>query len=599
VSLIPEWLNPLNWISSVVQAIVSGLSSFIQWLVSGLSWIASQVWNFLSSIANSFVQSILGFINQIVIAPVTGFVNSLIQAIQKKLFGIVYIAITVPLMIQEIKKLVHKPSFKELGLLFIKPILTYLAVTVLFSFLQGIAPVGAVPSLPPPSVPPITPVPGAPPSAPPSVPGAPAPTAPVLTDTLALSDTAGVWLSASPVSMDILSLGDSISLTVTNPQTGSSTTITQTTEGGSSTSPSSSSSSTTSSGETPSNILPWAEWVDLWGWYISYVDAIEGNRLLASTFTDELALTDLVSFPVGHRISESWLDSFAPQDTVTVTTVPKGQTKSISIIDSFAVTDMGASLSKTPWATVSITPLDTLNIQDTATPYFRASIESYLDSVSLTDTVSVTAQAPITPADPTYPAYAPSGGWDKVFQFNDPSELNDPAIFYDETTVSNGMAIVTDNGAFGVDYCCSAPVPTYGATRFRIPSWPGLNPDVTDWWIIEFNPRYCNPDGSTYEYHVVMGVDSDHPNSFYFQDVNGGAKYYIPITSDWLVVVTDFKNAQVKVFDSKGNLILTLSNLGTRLVGFKNYWEYYILYNPSNTATPGYDIDVDWIAVKY
>jgi len=388
VSLIPEWLNPLNWISSVVQAIVSGLSSFIQWLVSGLSWIASQVWNFLSSIANSFVQSILGFINQIVIAPVTGFVNSLIQAIQKKLFGIVYIAITVPLMIQEIKKLVHKPSFKELGLLFIKPILTYLAVTVLFSFLQGIAPVGAVPSLPPPSVPPITPVPGAPPSAPPSVPGAPAPTAPVLTDTLALSDTAGVWLSASPVSMDILSLGDSVALTVTNPQTGSSSTVTQTTEGGSSTSPSSSSSSTTSSGETPSNILPWAEWVDLWGWYISYVDAIEGNRLLASTFTDELALEDAVSFPIGHPIAEKWTESLALQDTVSVTVVAQSQYKPVSYIENLTVTDVGASLSLTPWTTVPVNVTDEVTVDDNAILYSGRMTIALLDELDVTDNLA-------------------------------------------------------------------------------------------------------------------------------------------------------------------------------------------------------------------
>jgi len=387
VSLIPDWLNPLNWISSVVQAIVNGLSSFIQWLVSGLSWIAGQVWNFLSSIANSFVQSILGFINQIVIAPVTGFVNTLIQAIQKKLFGIVYIAITVPLMIQEIKKLVHKPSFKELGLLFVKPILTYLAVTVLFSFLQGVAPVGTIPSLPPPSVPPITPVPGAPPAAPPSVPGAPAPTYRALTDSLALSDTAGVWLSASPVSMDILSLSDSIALTVSNPQTGSSTTVTQTTEGGSSTSPTSSSSSTSSSGETPSDILPWADWVDYWGWHISYVDAIEGYRLVTGTLADELALEDVVSFPIGHPIAEKWTESLALQDTVSVTAVAQSQYKPIGYIENLTVTDMGPTLSLTPWTTVPVDVTDEVTIDDNAVLYSGRMTIALLDELDITDTL--------------------------------------------------------------------------------------------------------------------------------------------------------------------------------------------------------------------
>jgi len=388
LSLIPDWLNPLNWISQVVQAIVSGLSSFIQWLVSGLSWIASQVWNFLSSIANSFVQSILGFINQIIIAPATGLVNALIQVIQKKVFRIVYIAVTVPVMIEEIKSLAHNPSLKGIALLFFKPILTYVALTILFSFLQGLAPVGAVPSLSPPSVPPITPVPGAPPTTPPSVPGAPAPTYRALTDSLALSDTAGVWLSASPVSMDVLSLGDSIALTVMNSQTGSSTTITQTTEGGSSTSPSSSSSSTTSSGETPSNILPWAEWVDLWGWYISYVDAIEGNRLLASTLTDELSLVDTVSFPIGHPIAEKWTESLTIQDTASVTAAPQSQFKSIIYLEYVSVNDTGASLTKTPWTTVPANVSDEVTIDDNAVLYSGRLTIALLDELDITDTFS-------------------------------------------------------------------------------------------------------------------------------------------------------------------------------------------------------------------
>jgi len=223
VSLLPDWLNPLNWIGSVVNAIAQGIGSFIKWLVDSLSWIAGQVWSLLSTIANNFVNSIVSFMTNTVLSPVTGFINTLLQRLQTKLFGVAYLAIATPLLVREAQKLAESPSLKGFGMFILKPLIVMAALQIMMSALQPYIPVAPLPQVTPPSLPPVKPLPPPPLAPPPSSPPSAGWVQPPAGDTVNVADYVSV--STHPPSTvpltDMTGAGDLLSVSITQRSTQS------------------------------------------------------------------------------------------------------------------------------------------------------------------------------------------------------------------------------------------------------------------------------------------------------------------------------------------------------------------------------------------
>ena len=160
--------------------ILDAIKGFGEWIWNGLCAIGNAIWNALTW----FFQTV--FVN-----PIIGLFNWIMNKIREKLKGIIFIVITIPSMIREIRALMKSPSVKGVVKIIAKPFFGYvvseLAYAVISSFLFPT-------QVTPPTISTVTPFPTAP--APP----------PSLTDYVRVNDYLTIELT------DVTSLSDRISL---------------------------------------------------------------------------------------------------------------------------------------------------------------------------------------------------------------------------------------------------------------------------------------------------------------------------------------------------------------------------------------------------
>jgi hypothetical protein len=101
--------NIFNWI---IKPIVDGISMV-------LAWVFEQIGNLL----NGAYQSIVNLVYMIIINPLKALIANALNRIYNKLEGVIFIAVTVPAMIIEARKLTHEPSLKGFLLFMFKPII--------------------------------------------------------------------------------------------------------------------------------------------------------------------------------------------------------------------------------------------------------------------------------------------------------------------------------------------------------------------------------------------------------------------------------------------------------------------------------------------
>jgi len=171
--------------------IIDALRGFGEWLLSGLSWLANQIASAISSFFYNFF-----------VLPIISFVNFVINKLREKIRGIIFIVITVPLMIREVKQLVKSPSLEGVLKLAIKPLFGYIASQVLGAVIElFLKPITITPP-PPPAIPQIQPY---------------APPVAEYVDTARIEDSIELSLREMPMLVDSVGVEDSLTLELAKP----------------------------------------------------------------------------------------------------------------------------------------------------------------------------------------------------------------------------------------------------------------------------------------------------------------------------------------------------------------------------------------------
>lgn len=142
---------PSYIISDVLNRFISGISGLIiSPILSAITLGIELLWRTFSTIISGVYQAILNFIYGFIINPLKLLVQNVLNKLYSKLEGVIYIAITVPLMISQAKSLMEKPSFKGAILFAIKPFIGLIVSKIIAEVVKPyLAPVSIAPSVPP------------------------------------------------------------------------------------------------------------------------------------------------------------------------------------------------------------------------------------------------------------------------------------------------------------------------------------------------------------------------------------------------------------------------------------------------------------------
>jgi len=221
-----------------------------------------------------------------------------------------------------------------------------------------------------------------------------------------------------------------------------------------------------------------------------------------------------------------------------------------------------------------------------------ASFEGYENVITGSVTVEVTA-APTNASglDPNDPTWAPTGGWDKIWEFRTEDELNDFA----NKEIKNA-SVENDRIVF------SPPSGDYGIAEREVlntvlkKAAVCLKVSVSSAQCM-YEISYVSMDDGSYEWNVGLNVAYQDVTKLILYDEGyeeNSATFDNP--NDWLVVVWDYESKVVKVYDKNKNVIAQVNmseseSLAPRYLALCREW------NDVDGVTT--DVEVDWIAVKY
>jgi hypothetical protein len=157
----------VGWISG---AITNALNEFWSWASSAIASIFDKVKEVLSGMVKWVWENATAAFNTIIVQPLTSGLKAATAYVVQKLKGTLYIAITIPLMLKEVRGIVEWKSPRDIGLgiakLLLKPMIARLGVELFWALLPSVLPSPSI--LQPPTVQPVPPAPPAftaPPSA--------------------------------------------------------------------------------------------------------------------------------------------------------------------------------------------------------------------------------------------------------------------------------------------------------------------------------------------------------------------------------------------------------------------------------------------------
>jgi hypothetical protein len=99
--------------------------------------IGEWIWNGLCAIGNAIVNALKTMFQTIFVNPFTALFNAILNKIREKIKGIIFIVITVPWMIREIRSLMKKPSVRGFLKLAVKPFIGYFASELIYAFISS------------------------------------------------------------------------------------------------------------------------------------------------------------------------------------------------------------------------------------------------------------------------------------------------------------------------------------------------------------------------------------------------------------------------------------------------------------------------------
>jgi hypothetical protein len=221
--------------------------------------------------------------------------------------------------------------------------------------------------------------------------------------------------------------------------------------------------------------------------------------------------------------------------------------------------------------------------------YSSATLGSYLQVLLnvLTEWTGVSLLDPscISPLDPTW---TPPDGWTYLYRFASADEVGQAFNF------PSGYEVV-ENGVLGWNPPSGE---TGGVARsYGDRSWrkvavclkvkvSSVAADYSD--VIYFNPNIAPDSGVSVEFNVVAGRTS--------LDIMG---YEFTPPDDWIVIVVENypgQPAYLRIYDRNKNLLfqLQLTKFATSVTAEEMWFEVH-----NNTSYGTWDIQIDWIALKY
>jgi len=131
----------------------------VSFILDALKTLGKWIWDGLVAIGNAIFSALTWFFKTVFVDPITALFNWILNRIREKLKGIIFIVITIPSMIREIRELMHKPSLKGVAKLFIKPLIGFAVSELAYAMISPfLFPVSIQPS----TIPTFSPLPPAP-----------------------------------------------------------------------------------------------------------------------------------------------------------------------------------------------------------------------------------------------------------------------------------------------------------------------------------------------------------------------------------------------------------------------------------------------------
>jgi len=153
VSAIPSRIMvPTRAVGDILSRLLTNVFNWIlKPIIDGVFFAISVIIESLGGMVNGIMQGIVNAIYTIIINPIKFLAVQMLNRLYERLEGVIFIAITVPAMILEIKSLMHKPSPKGFLLLALKPILGAIGAKLVAGLIKpALKPITFEPSIPPP-----------------------------------------------------------------------------------------------------------------------------------------------------------------------------------------------------------------------------------------------------------------------------------------------------------------------------------------------------------------------------------------------------------------------------------------------------------------
>ncbi|RLF08429.1 MAG: hypothetical protein DRJ60_00420 [Thermoprotei archaeon] len=189
--------------------------------------------------------------------------------------------------------------------------------------------------------------------------------------------------------------------------------------------------------------------------------------------------------------------------------------------------------------------------------------------------------------DPNDPTWAPATGWEKIWEFRSPDELNDFATSMMYAAVENDMLIFKDipSGEYGdVLREVLDVVKSHMAMAIK------LNVEALTNSVPVAAFLY---DDGTNMYIAYLFTDPSDPSILWLYEYGASATATFVNPNDWFVFCVDIENKVAKVYDKNKQLLaqISLSALPS------SRREYAIGIHEENSSIGITDVAVDWVAV--
>lgn len=144
----------LKTLQAVIPTLTGGATNLIvSPITSAIQGLFNWIWTSFANALNSAFQSIINFIWNNIVNPIKMMIQVILNRIYERFEGLLFIVLTVPPMIYEIRKFVDTPKLESIPLILLKPFLGYLGAKMISTVTSPYLRPVTIPISPPPEAP--------------------------------------------------------------------------------------------------------------------------------------------------------------------------------------------------------------------------------------------------------------------------------------------------------------------------------------------------------------------------------------------------------------------------------------------------------------